>query len=65
MARRAGRPRDASSPPTREHHAYIDALEEDDVVLGADLLRYAIALETPPNPTTTSMTRRSGRRCSI
>ena len=32
---------------TRKYRAFIDALEEDDVILGNDRLRYAVALETP------------------
>jgi carboxyl-terminal processing protease len=43
----ARRPRDTTSPLTRKYRAFIDALEEDDIILGNGLLRYAIALETP------------------
>ena len=39
-------PRDTNPPLTRKYRAFIDALEEDSIILGNDLLRYAIALET-------------------
>ena len=42
----ARRPRDTTSPLTRKYRTFIDALEDDNVLLGNDLLRYAIALET-------------------
>ncbi|MBT3269615.1 S41 family peptidase [Candidatus Poribacteria bacterium] len=42
----ARRPRDTTSPLTRKYRAFIDALEDDSIVLGNELLRYAIALET-------------------
>jgi carboxyl-terminal processing protease len=42
----ARRPRDTTSPLTRKYRAFIDALEEDSIILGNELLRYAIALET-------------------
>ncbi len=39
-------PRDTNPPLTRKYRAFIDALEDDNIILGNDLLRYAIALET-------------------
>ena len=39
-------PRDTNAPLTRKYRVFIDALEDDNILLGNDLLRYAIALET-------------------